>query len=263
MASKKSDYDALTALLSGTNGRTVKSLKEITEGMRMLKSENEIRVMRRAADISGDAHAQVMKLARPGINEHTLVSTFEYHCAINGSQRPAYMPVCGSGPNTQYLHYTANNCLLPENALVLIDAGCEYGGYASDITRTFPTSGRFSEPEKDLYTAVLNTVKKCIRSCTEEADVNLYALHELSRTVLLEELKQVGLDLSGNEALFGAVYPHFVGHPLGIDLHVSVDLLGSLRHLEFARMCRATTDIWTSGLCQFQQDCPTFQRHTR
>lgn len=229
LTAKKSDYDALVGLLSGTGGRTVKSLKEVTEEMRMVKSENEIKVMRKAADISGDAHAQVMKLAEPGTSEHTLVSTFEYHCAVRGSQRPAYMPVCGSGPNTQYLHYTANNALLPPNSLVLIDAGCEYGGYASDITRTFPTSGSFTAPERDLYTAVLNTVKTCIKQCTEEADVNLYSLHELSRTTLLQELKQIGLDLSRNDSLFGAVYPHFVGHPLGIDLH----------------------------------DCPTFQRHTR
>jgi intermediate cleaving peptidase 55 len=137
--------------------------------------------------------------------------------------------VVASGPNTMYLHYTANNQILERNSLVLMDAGCEFGGYAADITRTFPVSGKFTDVEKDLYTVVLASLKSCVKMCSEEARVNLYDLHDQSKKVLLEEFKQIGLDFSQNDNLFNQIYPHFVGHPLGLDLH----------------------------------DCPTFQRSTR
>lgn len=176
---------------------------------------------------------QVMRLAQPGVPEHTLVSAFEYHCSLAGSLRPAYVPVCASGLNNMYLHYTSNNSLLPsasDNALVLLDAGCEYASYAADITRTFPVNGTFTPAQKDLYTAVLNTVKSCVKLCTEKETANLYDLHEKSRNVLVQELKQLGGGFSSMDKegkLFARIYPHFIGHPLGLDLH----------------------------------DCPTFQRH--
>jgi len=166
-------------------------------------------------------------MAAPGVSEHALVSLFEYECAKQGSERAAYLPVCASGPNTRYLHYTSNNALLSPHSLVLLDAGCEYANYASDITRTFPVSGTFTDPEKDLYAAVLNTVKACTKLCTQSRNVNLYDLHEQSRKTLKEELKQVGIDT--NEAVFGRIYPHFVGHPLGLDLHEAPSFQRSTR----------------------------------
>lgn len=162
------------------------------------------------------------------MNENTLVSNFEFYCAVRGAARQAYVPVCASGANARYLHYTCNNAVLGSEDLVLIDAGCEYAGYASDITRTFPVSGRFTDPQKDLYQAILNTIKTCTKACTERASVTLYDLHDKSRSALIQELRQIGLDLRHNDALLNRIYPHFVGHPLGLDLH----------------------------------DCPTFQRHT-
>lgn len=170
-----------------------------------------------------------MRRAAPGVGEHELVAEFEYQCALAGSARAAYLPVCASGPNTMYLHYTSNSQILDKSSLVLIDAGCEYGNYASDITRTFPVSGRFTEPEKDLYNVVLSSLKSTVKMCYQDNNVNLYDLHENARKVLLQEFKQLGIDLSNKEDLFGRIYPHFVGHPLGLDLH----------------------------------DCPTFQRSTR
>lgn len=169
-----------------------------------------------------------MRRAAAGVGEHELVAEFEYQCALAGSQRQAYLPVCASGPNTMYLHYTSNSQILEQNSLVLIDAGCEYGGYASDITRTFPVSGKFTEPERDLYSVVLASLKSTVKMCSESQSVNLYDLHENSKKVMLQELKQLGMDFKDTDAVFGQIYPHFVGHPLGLDLH----------------------------------DCPTFQRST-
>lgn len=234
LSSKKSDYDAVVSLLSGSggsSGRTVRSLREQVEKWRIIKSEAEVRVMRRCADISANAHARVMRLAQAdgNMSEGTLVAEFQYACARQGAGREAYIPVCAAGANSTYLHYTANNCVLQENDLVLLDAGAEYAGYASDITRTFPVSGRFSEPQRDLYAAVLRTLRECTALCAQRHGVNLYDLHDASRRILTRELRQIGLDLGANEALFDRVYPHFVGHPVGLDLH----------------------------------DCPTFQRHTR
>jgi intermediate cleaving peptidase 55 len=221
------------SLLSGSSssGRTIRSLSLETEKMRVIKSENEIRVMRRAADISANAHAEVMKFTKADgkMSEHQLVAEFEHYCSMRGSARLAYMPVCAAGSNSTYLHYTANSALLQENDLVLFDAGCEFGGYASDITRTFPVSGKFTEPQRDLYTAVLRTLKDCVKMCSQRRSVNLYDLHEKSRTVLQEELRQLGMDFREKQDLFERAYAHFIGHPLGIDLH----------------------------------DAPTFQRHTR
>ena len=171
-----------------------------------------------------------MRLATPGTSEHTLVTNFEYECGLRGSVRAAYLPVCASGVNSRYLHYTSNDSLLPAQSLVLFDAGCEYASYASDITRTFPTSGTFSKPEKDVYTVVLNTLKACIKLCNEKAGgATLYDLHENSKKTMIQELRQIGVDCGRDEALLGKIYPHFIGHPLGLDLH----------------------------------DCSTFQRHTR
>lgn len=170
-----------------------------------------------------------MRRAAPGVGEHELVAEFEYQCALAGSPRPAYLPVCASGANTMYLHYTSNSQMLEDKSLVLIDAGCEYGGYASDITRTFPVSGKFTEPEKDLYNVVLQSLKSSVKLCSEKQDINLYDLHDHSKKILLEGFKQIGMDFSENDSLFGRIYPHFVGHPLGLDLH----------------------------------DCPSFQRSTR
>lgn len=172
---------------------------------------------------------QVMRKTATGVNESELVAEFEYHCAMEGSQRQAYLPVCASGPNTMYLHYTSNCQILEPNSLLLLDAGCEYGGYASDITRTIPVSGKFTEPEKDLYNVVLSSLKSTTKLCSEGQGPNLYELHEHSKKIMLEEFKQIGIQMRDTDELFGKIYPHFVGHPLGLDLH----------------------------------DCPTFQRSTR
>lgn len=163
-----------------------------------------------------------MRFAAPtsvsGLTESSLVSHFEYCTSLRGSPRPAYVPVCASGPAGLTIHYTRNSLPLLPSTLVVLDAGCEYGGYASDITRTFPVSGTFTSPQRDLYEAVLRVQKECVGLCSEDAGMSLDDLHRRSTSRLAEELRDLGFSLRGNE-LERVLYPHYVGHQLGIDLH--------------------------------------------
>lgn len=118
--------------------------------------------------------------------------------------------------NSLVIHYTANNHLVSGDELVLIDAGCEYNGYASDITRTFPASGVFSPPQRDLYAAVLSAQKQLVALCTEDAQVSLNELHRRSNELLRRELLQIGFDISMLSGDMGVLYPHFLSHPIGI-----------------------------------------------
>lgn len=158
-----------------------------------------------------------MKFTRPGLSEAQLVSHFEYHTSQQGSDRLAYVPVCASGSSGLVIHYTANDRIVKKGDLVLLDAGCEHSGYSSDITRTFPSTGTFSQPQKDLYQAVLNTNKACIKMCSEDQSHTMNSLHRESCSLLREELKQVGFHLGYGE--LESLYPHYLCHPLGIDLH--------------------------------------------
>ncbi|WVR05690.1 hypothetical protein IAU60_002714 [Kwoniella sp. DSM 27419] len=205
----------LAAALSSEHAQ---ALEKPIQQLRMVKSPLELKMMKRAAEISSHAHTRVMRHAREGVRERELEAVFEYECALQGSERQAYVPVVASGANALVIHYTRNDCVLDSNDLVLIDAGCEYNMYTSDITRTFPVSGRFSAPQRDLYEAVLNAQKECIRRCTVEGNVSLSELHRASCGLLLEELRQIGFKLTVGD-VERTLYPHFLSHHLGSDLH--------------------------------------------
>ncbi|GAA5954869.1 hypothetical protein JCM21900_004971 [Sporobolomyces salmonicolor] len=220
--SKRTPVDEVDRVLGALGKRDVKSAAREIEKLRVVKSEAEVRVMRKAADISADAHSKVMRFcgARSGhgLTEHSLVSHFEYNTSLAGSPRPAYVPVCGSGSHALTIHYIENNRPLREGDLVLIDAGCEWGGYASDITRTFPVSGIFTTPQAHLYEAVLRVHRKCISLCTSSSNLSLDDLHRISVDLTRTELRDLGFQLRGGE-LERVLYPHFLSHPLGVDLH--------------------------------------------
>lgn len=212
----RSEYDILVDSVTAKRQPLAPEVAKLRE----FKSKAEQRVMRAAADISGRAHAKTMRFARPGISEAALAAHFEYLCALSGAQRLAYVPVIASGPNSLIIHYTSNNHIVRPDETILIDAGCEYNGYASDITRTFPASGTFTPPQRELYAAVLSAQKRLISLCTETSGVSLYELHRLSCDFLRTELKQIGFILEGGD-LERVLYPHFLSHPIGIDLHES------------------------------------------
>ncbi|EIN10128.1 hypothetical protein PUNSTDRAFT_64678 [Punctularia strigosozonata HHB-11173 SS5] len=218
----RSEVDPLSEIPVLSSSRRKPLAPEVAR-LRAIKSESEVRIMRKAGAISGQAHAKTMRFCRPGISEHALAAHFEYICALQGSQRPAYVPVVASGANSLVIHYTTNNHLVREDEMVLIDAGCEYNGYASDITRTFPASGVFSQPQRDLYSAVLAAQKELIPLCTEESDLSLNDLHRKSVESLRRELLQIGFDISMMSGDMNLLYPHFLSHPIGIDLHESTN----------------------------------------
>ncbi|KAF8883399.1 peptidase M24, structural domain-containing protein [Infundibulicybe gibba] len=181
--------------------------------LRAVKSMHEQAAMRSAADVSARAHAKTMRFAQPGMSEGALAAHFEYMCAMRGAQRPAYVPVVASGPNALIIHYTANNQLIRAGEMVLIDAGCEFNGYASDITRTFPATGTFGPAQRDLYSAVLATQKALVRMCAADRRISLHELHRLSVSLLGTELRQLGFEHPAAE--MGVLYPHFLSHSIG------------------------------------------------
>ncbi|KAJ2918087.1 hypothetical protein MD484_g2305, partial [Candolleomyces efflorescens] len=189
--------------------------------LRAFKSPAEQELMLKAGTISGRAHAKTMRFAEPGMSESALAAHFEYICSLNGSQRPAYVPVVASGANSLIIHYTSNNQVIGEDEMVLIDAGCEYNGYASDITRTFPASGTFSPPQRDLYTAVLTAQRELVNLCSEKQNITLHELHRMSIKLLRQNLNQIGFSLGLENDLERVLYPHYLSHPIGIDLHES------------------------------------------
>ncbi|MBX6392665.1 MAG: aminopeptidase P N-terminal domain-containing protein, partial [Burkholderiales bacterium] len=133
----------------------IRDWRLILDAMRLRKDAHELDLMRRAADISAQAHCRAMRATRPGRMEYEIEAELLYEFRRHGAQFPAYWPIVAGGANACVLHYRDNSRRLNDGDLLLIDAGCELDGYASDITRTFPVNGRFSGPQRELYELVL------------------------------------------------------------------------------------------------------------
>lgn len=213
------------------------SLDPLLHDLRLFKSAAEIRLMARAAEISAEGHRRAMQRCRPGMYEYQLEAELLYSFATAGAREPAYPSIVGSGRNALVMHYIANSAQLKNGDLVLIDAGCEYRGYASDITRTFPVSGRFSGPQKAVYEIVLASQQAAIDSIAPGSDWD--QPHLASVEVIVRGLKDLGL-LSGNvdglieSGAYRRFYMHRVGHWLGMDVHDVGDyrVHGQWRQLE-------------------------------
>lgn len=198
--------------------------KHFIEYMRLVKTDAEIKLMQKSCEISGEAFIEVMKTIKEGMNESEIEAKLEYECRIRGSKRLAYPPVVASGISTNILHYVQNDMIIKNGQLVLIDAGGEYFNYSSDITRTIPVSGKFTEAQKNVYNAVLRVLNKCIDLCRpkiyingNEVAMNLIKLQSYATQFLIQELKELGiLKYEGDINRF---YPHMIGHQLGMDVH--------------------------------------------
>lgn len=194
----------------------------ILHEMRVFKSEAEIEVMQRAADIAAEAHVAAMKAVRPGMKEYEVEALIESIFRRHGAAGPSYNSIVGAGANATVLHYINNTATLRDGDLLLIDAGAEYQGYASDITRTFPINGRFTKPQRDIYDLVLETQVSCIDMV--RPGVRLEDLKTHSIEMLTEGMVKLGL-LKGDpvklieEKKFMQFYMHNLGHFLGIDVH--------------------------------------------
>ncbi|KAI0676693.1 peptidase M24, structural domain-containing protein [Trametes maxima] len=214
----RGEYDSLVDSLSSSKRRP---LSPEVGRLRAIKSKAEQAVMRQAADISARAHNKTMRFTDPGVSEHAVAAHFEYLCGREGSQRPAYVPVVASGPNALIIHYTSNNQLIADGEMVLMDAGCEFNGYASDITRTFPANGSFTPAQATLYNALLGVQKHLITLCTEDSGMSIMQIHRESCTLLRKELERIGFNFPLGAGTLDTLYPHLIGHPVGIDLHES------------------------------------------
>ncbi|MDT4955802.1 MAG: Xaa-Pro aminopeptidase [Acidobacteriota bacterium] len=190
--------------------------------MRLFKSGEEIEMMQRAADIASEGHIEAMKQARPGMKEYEVEALIEYVFRKSGASAPAYTSIVGGGANATVLHYINNDAALVDGDLLLIDAGAEYQGYASDITRTFPVSGRFTAAQREIYDLVLEAQLACIemvRPGSRPQDIQ-----KRSVEVLTEGMLRVGL-LKGDagtiikEEKYKQFYMHTIGHFLGLDVH--------------------------------------------
>ena len=200
----------------------LRDVRVLLDDMRLIKDGHEVALMRRAGDISAAAHRLAMQAARPGVAEYAVEAVLQHEFRRCGAQAPAYTPIVAGGVNACVLHYVENNATLADGDLLLIDAGCELDGYASDITRTFPVNGRFSGPQRDVYELVLAAQAAAIAVVKPGADWN--APHDAAVAVLAQgfiDLKLLGgtLDAVLEQETYKQFYMHRTGHWLGLDVH--------------------------------------------
>ncbi len=198
------------------------ALDHLLHDMRLYKSAAEVKVMREAAQISARAHVRAMQASRAGLYEFSLEAELDYEFRKGGAKMPAYGSIVASGRNACILHYQENDAPLKDGDLVLIDAGCEIDCYASDITRTFPVSGKFSPEQKAIYEVVLKSQEAAFAAIKPGNHWN--QAHEATVRVITEGLIELGLlrgavdELIAAEA-YKAFYMHRAGHWLGMDVH--------------------------------------------
>ncbi|MBD8756713.1 Xaa-Pro aminopeptidase [Pseudomonas coleopterorum] len=198
------------------------ALDHLLHDMRLYKSAAEIKVMRRAADISARAHVRAMQACRAGLHEYSLEAELDYEFRKGGAKMPAYGSIVAAGRNACILHYQQNDAVLRDGDLVLIDAGCEIECYASDITRTFPVSGRFSPEQKAIYELVLEAQQAAFAAIGPDKHWN--QAHEATVQVITQGLVRLGLLKGEVDELIArdahrAFYMHRAGHWLGLDVH--------------------------------------------
>lgn len=204
----------------------VKDVRRLLDDMRLVKDVSEIGTMRRAADISSGAHRRAMAMTRPGLFEYEVEAEFLHEFRRRGAQSPAYGSIVAGGGGACTLHYVANDRRLVDGDLLLIDAGCELDGYASDITRTFPVNGRFTPAQKDAYEIVLAAQAAAIAAVRPGAswdDPHQAALKVLVRGMLDLKLLAGSLDGAIEGGSYKRFYMHRTGHWLGLDVHDAGD----------------------------------------
>ena len=194
----------------------------IIGNLRLIKDSHEIDLIKKACEISADAHIEAMKAVKEGDNEQTIESLYIHEFSKNGGRYPAYTPIVAGGESACVLHYVENDKDLKNNELLLVDAGCEYKMYAADITRTFPVGGKFSEEQLKVYEIVLKAMNAAIDSVKDGNSIMMP--QEISEKVITEGLVEIGVLDGDPEELYkkGAYkdfYMHKIGHWLGLDVH--------------------------------------------
>jgi Xaa-Pro aminopeptidase len=204
----------------------IMDVRRILDEMRIIKGNHELALMRRAAQISTGAHCRAMRATRPGKKEFEIEAELIHEFRRHGAQAPAYTPIVAGGANACVLHYVENSATLRDGDLLLIDAGCELDGYASDITRTFPVNGRFKGPQKDIYQMVLAAQAAAIAAVKPG---NAWDQpHGAALKVLAQGMIDLGLCKGSLDKVLEAkdykrFYMHRTGHWLGLDVHDAGD----------------------------------------
>ncbi|MEX2465522.1 MAG: aminopeptidase P family protein, partial [Gemmatimonadota bacterium] len=194
------------------------TLRAVLDELRTIKTEEELALLQKAIDITVDAHREVMSQVEPGWTEYELEALVEYTFKRSGAEYPAFPSIVGSGENSVILHYESNRRTTESGDVVVIDVGAEYRGYAADVTRTVPVSGRFTEEQRAVYDVVHRAQEAGIRAT--EAGAPYLAPHRAAEAVLAEGMAELGLirdanDLNGLRRFF----MHATSHYLGLDVH--------------------------------------------
>lgn len=189
---------------------------------RLFKTKEEIDILQKAGDITLEAHLDAMRESRPGNYEFQVEAAVDFTFRRRGGSGAGYPSIVASGPNATTLHYITNNRKIEDGDLMLLDAGCEFGYYTADVTRTYPVNGNFSNPQREIYEAVLEAQLAGIEKVKK--GVRFQEVHDVSTRVLVEHLLKLGI-LSGNindalkDGKYKRYFMHRTSHWLGMDVH--------------------------------------------
>lgn len=208
-------------------GAVPRSVRPLIHSLRALKSSAEVALMQEAGHITAQAFRKTMALSRGDVDEAVLFAMFDFENRLHGANFLAYPPVVAGGNRANTLHYINNNQIIKDGEMVLLDGGCEYFGYVSDITRTWPVNGKFSPAQAELYEAVLEVQRSCLSLCSP--GVSLDHIYSTMLALLGRQLRRLGIvktSTSDADVLKAArrYCPHHVGHYLGMDVHDTPEL---------------------------------------
>ncbi len=197
-------------------------LAALLDGMRLIKDEHEIALLKKAGEISALAHIRAMQKTRPGMNELQIEAEILHEFMCHGARFPSYNSIVAGGKNACCLHYVDNKDALQDGDLLLIDAGAEYAFYAGDITRTFPVNGKFTAAQKDIYEVVLTANEAAIAAVKPNVDwreIHLIALKILVQGLIDQKLLRGTVDGNIESQAYQRFYMHGLGHWVGLDVH--------------------------------------------
>ena len=226
---------------AGNKDRHSKSINildasSIIGNARLIKDDHEISLIKKACDISAEAHIEAMKNVKDEESEQAIESMYVHEFSKRGGRFTAYTPIVASGENACVLHYIENNKKLNKEDLLLVDAGCEYEMYASDITRTYPIGGKFSKEQLEIYNIVLEAMNAAIDKV--KVGNNIMEPQEISEKIITNGLVKLGLLQGDPEELhqkgaYKEFYMHKIGHWLGLDVHDAGDYMEGENFMEF------------------------------
>ena len=200
----------------------------ILNALRMIKSEEEIAITRQACDITAKAFRRCLETVKPGMNEYEVQAEIEYIFKRNGATGHAYAPIIAGGKNACCLHYCKNQSLLNDGELILFDIGCELKNYSSDLSRTIPINGKFTERQKDCYNAVLRVMKEITKLYRPGGTIN--EINETTYKLMEQEMIALGLftaedmkNQNPDKPLYKKYLMHGMSHHIGLDVHDSID----------------------------------------